>query len=470
MNRPVLFSALFALSCGFAIAQQPAGRSTMPQVLRNGAIVPNVSCAESPGQSYVLYLPSNYTAGKNWPIVYAFDPDARGIVPVELMKDAAEHYGYIVAGSNDARNGPWKPLVEAAQAVFHDTHSRLAIDDHRIYFAGLSGTARFAASLAQQCKCAAGVLLSGAGFAPQSPPTPGADFSVFATVGIDDFNYGELVALDEKLTNLHYAHALRRFDGPHDWAPANVMNEAFAWFHLIAMRDGRESVDAGFVKEQADQAEKRAQALDAVGDVYGSWEEYRQMADAFQGLSDVSAKFRQRAAELQTITAVRDGAKHEKQAIEEQSRMSDDILSGLAALPENSPDAYNEVQGKVVNLCGRADHEKNPQQLAVMRRALGAVYIQAMEDAQALYDQKDVSHALAYYELAADAEPDSVPALKGIAITRAAAGDRKGTLEALRKATAESKDPAAFAAWLKQEPAFAKWRDTPEFRALTAPQ
>jgi hypothetical protein len=282
MNRPVLFSALFAFSCGFAIAQQPAPRSTMPQVLQNGAIVPDVRCAESPGQSYVLYLPSNYTAEKTWPIVYAFDPGARGIVPVELMKDAAEHYGYILAGSNDARNGPWKPLVEAAQAVFHDTHSRLAIDDRRVYFAGLSGTARFAASLAQQCKCAAGVLLSGAGFAPQSPPTPGGDFSVFATVGVDDFNYGELVALDEKLTNLHYAHALRRFDGPHDWAPANAMDEALAWFRLIAMGDRRESVDAAFIKEQADQAEKRAQALDAAGNAYGSWEEYRQMADTFQ--------------------------------------------------------------------------------------------------------------------------------------------------------------------------------------------
>jgi tetratricopeptide (TPR) repeat protein len=470
MSRFALFCALLMLCCGYAIAQQDARSMVKPEILQSGIVIPDLRCGEQSDQSYALYLPSNYTGEKNWPIVYAFDPDARGIVPVELMKDAAEHYGYILAGSNDARNGPWKPLVEAAQAVFHDTHSRLAIDDHRVYFAGLSGTARFAASLAQQCKCAAGVLLSGAGFAPQSPPTPGGDFSVFATVGIDDFNYGELVALDEKLTNLHYAHALRRFDGPHDWPPANVMDEAFAWFRLIAMRDGRESVDPAFIKEQVDQAEKRAQALDAAGDAYGSWEEYRQMADTFQGLSDVSAKFRQRAAELQTITAVRDGAKREKQAIEEQSWLSEDILSGLAALREDPPDAYNQVQGKIVNLRARADHEKNPQQLTVMRRALGAVYIQALEDAQALYDQKDVSHALAYYELAADAEPDSVPALKGIATTRAVAGDHKGTLEALRKAKIESKDAAAFAAWLKKEPAFAKWRDTPEFRALVAPQ
>jgi hypothetical protein len=56
-----------------------------------------------------------------------------------------------------------------------------------------------------------------------------------------------------------------------------------------------------------------------------------------------------------------------------------------------------------------------------------------------------------------------------LAIARAADGDRKGTFEALRRAREKSKDVAAFCAWLKDEPALAKFRDTPEFRALVAP-
>ena len=47
-------------------------------------------------------------------------------------------------------------------------------------------------------------------------------------------------------------------------------------------------------------------------------------------------------------------------------------------------------------------------------------------------------------------------------------GDRKGAFEAIRRAKEKSKDPAAFSKWLEEEPAFAKFHDTPEFRALFA--
>jgi hypothetical protein len=36
------------------------------------------------------------------------------------------------------------------------------------------------------------------------------------------------------------------------------MDEALAWFRLIAMKDGREPRDETWVKEQAAEAEKRA--------------------------------------------------------------------------------------------------------------------------------------------------------------------------------------------------------------------
>jgi hypothetical protein len=67
------------------------------------------------------------------------------------------------------------------------------------------------------------------------------------------------------------------------------------------------------------------------------------------------------------------------------------------------------------------------------------------------------------------ADPDSVWALSQIAAARALDGDRKGALEALRRAREKTKDPAAFSAWLTDEPAFAKFRDAPEFRAMIAP-
>jgi hypothetical protein len=354
--------------------------------------------------------------------------------------------------------------------MVQDTRARLSIDGNRIYFVGLSGGARFASLLAQACKCAAGVLLNSAGFSPSSPPVAGANFSVFGTAGTFDFNYGEVVELDAKLATLHYAHTFRRFDGPHEWAPASVMDEALAWFRLIAMKQGRDPRDMAFVKEQAAEAEKRAKALESAGDSYGSWKEYRQDADTFDDVGDAAA-FRERAVALEKEKAVRDGAKREQQEFAEQARLSADISSGLAALSQDSPhsDSRWDVEREISDLRNRAEHEKNPQELRVVRRALAGIFVQAMETGQERLEAKDISHARAYFELASGADPDSVWGLCQVAAVRALDNDRKGAFEALRRAKEKSKDPAALSAWLKDEAAFASYRDTPEFRALLAP-
>jgi predicted esterase len=475
MSRLILLCAGLTLLSAQAKAQQnapasPASANAAPQDLQTGVVIAKVSSATQPDQSYALYIPSHYTREKRWPIVYVFDPFARGDVPVELMKDAAERYGYIVAGSNNSQNGPWKRSAEAAQAMVHDTHARLAIDDKRIYFAGLSGGARLAATLAQACKCAAGVLLNSAGFAPSSPPTADATFAVFGTAGTLDFNYPEVVNLDAKLATLHYPHAFSQFDGPHNWTPASIMDEALAWFRLIAMKQDREPRDTAFVNEQAAEVEKRAKAFEAAGDPYASWKQYWQAADTFDGLSDATP-FRERAAALEKDKAVRDGSKREQQEFQAQADLIAHIYSGVAALLTDAPhsDARSAIETRISGLRSAAENEKNPQKLRVDRRALSGIFVGLMETGQERLDAKDILHARVYFELASVADPDSVWALRQVAVARALNDDRKAAVESLRHAREKTKDSAAFSAWLKDEPAFAKFRDTPEFRALVTP-
>jgi predicted esterase len=470
LKLALLCTVLGAFSAG-ARAQQSTPPNPPPKDFEPGVLFPKVSCAAPSEQSYALYLPSRYSPEKRWPIVYAFDPGARGKMPVELMKDAAERYGYIVAGSNNSHNGAWKPEADAAQAMFEDTHLRLSIDNKRIYFAGFSGGARLASTLAERCNCAAGVLLNGAGFSSSAPPAAGATFSVFAAVGVLDFNYPEVLDLDATLGSLRYAHSLRRFDGPHQWAPASVMDEALAWFRLISMKEGREERDTGFVRAQAGEVEKRAKGLEVAGDPYGTWKEYRQAADTFDGLGEAPA-FRERAVAMEKEKAVRDAVKREQQDIQEQARLSADIYSGLAALRQDGPnraDTRSQLEQQISQLRTRTIHEKNPQELRVAKRALAGIFVEAMETGQERLEAKDLPHARAYFELAADADPDSVWPLGQIAVTRALDGDQKGTLEALRRAKEKIEDPAAFSAWLNEEPAFAKFHDISEFRALLAP-
>src|SRR5690349_17692119 len=125
--------ALFTLAYALA-AQNP----------RQGEVIDRVEVPGHSGQSYALYVPSNYTPERAWPILYCLDPGARGKTPVERFAAAAEKAGVIVAGSNNSRNGPLPPAQEAINLMVADTHERFRIDDGHIYAAGLSGGARLA--------------------------------------------------------------------------------------------------------------------------------------------------------------------------------------------------------------------------------------------------------------------------------------------------------------------------------------
>ena len=454
-----------------AIAQQGAPPTSNPLAFSLGTVVAKVVTIAKPDQSYALYLPAAYSQVKRWPIVYIFDPGAQGDYPVELMKDAAERYGYIVVGSNNSRNGSWPIESEAAQAMYQDTHGRFSIDPRRVYFAGFSGGARVAANIAQMCKCAAGLLLSGAGFQPLVISPNESTFAVFAAVGTYDFNYPELVRTDDELEKLGYPHAFERFSGPHQWAPANVMDEALAWFRLQAMKNGRENHDDSFITSQRAQETERARALEQSGDLYAAWKEYRQGAKTFAGLTDAAA-LRTRAEALQNDKAAREGAKREKQEFEDQIRLSREISSGLSELQENQANRAEiraSIDQQITDLRIRTEREKREEQLRVLKRALGSVMVQAIETGFGLLDQKKVQKARDYFELAATAAPDSAWVLSNTAVARAMDGDPKGALAALRKAKIHSVNPAHFVVWLKDEPAFEKLRGTPEFTALLEP-
>jgi predicted esterase len=463
---PILLAALLLGVPVFG--RQGTSTGENPRVLQAGILLPKVVAHAKPEQSYALYLPSTYSQDKLWPIIYAFDPGARGSVPVELMKEAAERNGYILVGSNNSRNGSWKIEAEAAEAIVKDTHARLSVDDRRVYFAGFSGGARVAAQIAQVCKCAAGVLLNGAGFHPLAFVSKDAPFAVFAAVGTFDFNYPELVSTGDELEKLAYPHFLRPFEGPHQWAPATAMEDALAWFRLQAMKSGREAQDDSFIAAQAAKETDRARALEQSGDLYAAWKEYRQAARMLAGLAD-DAAFRARAGALEKDKAIRDGAKREKQEFEEQAELTREISAGLFELqrnPQNRAEIYNAVEKQLVALRSRADHEKREEKLRVIKRAVAGLLVQAMEMGNERLDQKDASHARDYFELASVADPDSTWALGNLAVARALDGDRKGTLDVLRRAKLKTKDPVRFAEWLTEEPAFAKFRSTSEFSSI----
>ncbi len=123
------------------------------------------------------------------------------------------------------------------------------------------------------------------------------------------------------------------------------------------------------------------------------------------------------------------------------------------------------MREEILSLKSRAGHEKNPDKARVLKRALAGIFVACMETGLRQADANDINPARDYFELAIAADPDSIWALTNLAVARAA-NDRKAALEVLRRIKEKWTDRPAFSQWLNSQPAFAKIRDTAEFRSL----
>src|ERR1700756_4760718 len=103
---------------------------------------------DEPTQEYAIYLPTNYTADKKWPVIYFFDPHGVGNLPIKIYKQLAEKYGFVIAGTYNSKNGmQMNESGHAALSLMRDVDQRISVNNARIYTFGFSGGARVACSV-----------------------------------------------------------------------------------------------------------------------------------------------------------------------------------------------------------------------------------------------------------------------------------------------------------------------------------
>jgi tetratricopeptide (TPR) repeat protein len=312
------------------------------------------------------------------------------------------------------------------------------------------------------------VLLSGAGFAGNPAPPRDALFEVFSAVGTLDFNYQEVVPLQEKLQQAGFPRWLYIFDGPHQWAPAEAMEQALAWFRLQAMKANRQARDSAFISAQLSQAVSGANSAEHSGDLLSAYREYLQIADTFDGLTDVAA-LRAKAELLGKEKSLHEAAKQERRDFDEQLRLSAEVLNSISAPDENTRgqlETNGSAEDKARALRVRTEEEKRASRTLVYKRALADAFVGAMESGGAYLENRDYVRAVRAFSAATEAAPNSEWAWGNLACAHGVAGNRKEALSALRRARTVAKDKTAFAAWAKTEPAFDRIRSAPEFQEL----
>ncbi len=429
-----------------------------------GRIIERVACKTDPEQTYALYLPSNYSSTRKWPLLAAFDPAARGNFPVERFKEAAERYGYIVCGSNNSQNGPIAPSAEAAKAMLVDVAARFAIDDRRVYLTGFSGGARAATAIAVWLTGqVAGVIGCGAGLAVGIEPTSSLPFVYYGTVGDEDFNYPEMKQLDRKLQSVGIAHRVEVFEGGHSWAPADSCVRAIEWMELQAMKFGRRSRDDAFIDREFKSAEKRASSYESSGRALEAYAAYTEIASDFTGLRDVT-EFEKKGALLKDSKLVKQALNKAQDQENDEIRRGNELFvlrarlinpatraavnaangqaasgrseqtPGLTSETEARQIAFSDLRDKLTELKRKSEAKENTPERALARRVLNQYNAASFEESMMLIHAKRYDIAASNLAIDAELRPDNSRLLYSLACAYSLKGDKRRAVEALNKA------------------------------------
>jgi len=440
-------------------------RWALPQELPRGRIIEKVACAANPGQSYALYLPSRYTRERQWPIVYAFDAGARGLLPVQRFREAAEKYGYIVAGSNNSKNGPINIVEDAVRALLADTDSKFSLNPKRMYLTGFSGGARVAVSVGFSLQGrVAGVIACGAGFPYSIMPSASVPFSFYGIAGNADFNFPEMRELDRNLAEYGIAHRLNAFSGGHDWPPTKACMEAIEWMELQAIRSGLKVRDDLLIDSLYAEGVASARSSEEAKRMYEAFVQYSNLAQDFDGFRDV-AHLKARAKQLQAHAEVRKALALEREIEKGQLRAETAIARLLqdAVTGDRRAFAVQELVGTLDGFRKQAAQKENERDRLTAARVLDSTWIRLNEAAAFDLQRGNYRQAISNLEIMARIRPENPQVHFQLARSFALAGDRKGALRSLEKAI--EKGFADLSA-LQGSPDFESLKQDPQFQKL----
>lgn len=289
INTFFLFFAtlFFSSSCKEAKKEEKTAQTPQETTLSlPGSFNYHIVCRTDQTQSYTAYFPVSYKPGVAFPILIVFDAHARSKMAANKFRQIADEFGYLVIVSNNAKNG-LKTVNQTINALFEDVFQRFSIDTRRVYTAGFSGGARIASSIAINKGGIAGVLAIAGGL-PQVGQEVSHKFDFAAVVGIEDFNYQELKALDQQMESLHFPHSLIVAQNGHEWPDGKTLHSAVSWLEIQAMKRADIPVNDNLIRNYSQQMADSINGLVLKNKIIEAKTLYEQFLSTLNGLYDIS--------------------------------------------------------------------------------------------------------------------------------------------------------------------------------------
>jgi len=216
---------------------------------------------------YRVYIPEGYddeaNAGRTYPALVISSPS--GKAKMGRMADWIKSHRFLAIMLVEAKNGPWDPIINNFQAAYADARQRLRINPTLVFGTGFSGGARATSMynhllIEMKAPPMAGVILQGAGTASGATLSDLANAKVPTAfvAGRKDSNRSEGAGLKARIPSALFME--RQFDGGHQWAPKEVVEECLDWVWATAWQNPRTRLSKADLAAQADEVRASAEA------------------------------------------------------------------------------------------------------------------------------------------------------------------------------------------------------------------
>jgi len=217
--------------------------------LRKGAVVDSLPIGDSIAESFAMYLPRNYSADKDWPIVFIFDDEGRGINVARLFSTSAEDQGYLLVASNNiSKKDSLLANLEIGSRLVESVLLNFPIDENRMYTAGLNEGALVASALPVVFAKIKGVLVvEDVWLNKDLLVDNNKKRSIVGFASHKSDSYNNLNESFNLYKIIDYNPLIYNYDDENNWPSVKLISHGLGSFTLKAMLDGNQTKDVELI-------------------------------------------------------------------------------------------------------------------------------------------------------------------------------------------------------------------------------
>jgi hypothetical protein len=281
-----------------------------------GGVTDSLPIPGSGEVTYSMYVPSDYTSEKEWPIVFVFDPKGRGASTANLFRMAAEEQKYLIASANiDLKENPLDSIIETATMLMNTVLQSFPVDPALVYSAGMGEGAQVSSALPLIYKKMAGVMAIGNSFVNKDFLDSQNPYMFIGIAGSKDYMVYEMENYLKFYDEVDFPTDVYYFDGKeNEWPEAQVISNAMAGFTLEAIKKGKRQKDPEFITKLLESELEYAESLRRKRKYYAAYESLDRMEEKYENFS-FEDLIEDRKKEIKKTAAYREQKNEFRQAI-----------------------------------------------------------------------------------------------------------------------------------------------------------